>query len=145
MNRPFIIFCSALTILLAGCASQAETNARYDANPGMDQATRYEESGDHRRANDNIGSGPLGSSTNPIKCDGLDGARAYLAKLRGPQRQVVTYTEPTDAGVGPFGSLMYFFDLQYPTPQGPVSSQIFFDTDFSNYSEPQPASGFRWQ
>jgi len=145
MLKQASILIAAATIALVSCASQSEIKARQDANTGMDQATTYQDSDEHRKANDNIGSGPLGSSTNPIKVDGIEGAKAYLAKLRGPNGQVITYTESGDAGVGPFGSLMYLFELQYPTPQGPVSVQLFFDTDFSGHAEPKAASGFRWQ
>lgn len=141
MRKLAMLTGTAFTLILSACAgSSSESKANSEAN--MDQATRYEEDNTRRRVNDNQGSGPLGSQTNPIKCDGLDGARAYLDRLHGPNGEKVSYTEIGSAGIGPFGSLMYIYDISYPTPEGGKQAQIFMDPDFAEYSENKPATGF---
>lgn len=140
--RNLAIACIAFPILvLCACAGSSGSNGRVEEG-GTDQATSYEMDGGKRRVNDNQGSGPLGSQTNPVKCDGFDGAKAYLEKLRGPNGEKISYVDAGSAGVGPFGSLIYQYDITIPTPGGSRQTQIFVDIDFADYSEGKAATGF---
>jgi hypothetical protein len=136
-------FVTAFALGLLACASSGPAKkSDLDAQTGLDQATTYQLDDTKRKANDNQGSGPLGTQTNPIKADGMEGAKAYLERLRGPGGQKVAYTETGDAGVGPFGSLLYGFEVEYPTRPGPIKGQLFFDIDFAGYKEYRPAAGY---
>ncbi|HSQ41348.1 MAG TPA: hypothetical protein VLM37_03605 [Fibrobacteraceae bacterium] len=138
--KTSLMFFAAMGLLLFGCAG-SKHDTRNEG--GMDEATRLQaDQEEHRRANDNIGSGPLGTQTNPIKCDGLEGARAYLDQLQGPRGQKITYTDEGSAGVGPFGSLLYLFNVSYPNMGEQVETQLFFDIDFAEHKENHAAAGF---
>lgn len=133
----------ATLVLFGGCASAKERKEKEDQAIGLDQATTHQVDDSHRKANDNQGTGPLGSPTNPIKCGGAEGAAQYFERLRGPQGQKLTFVEQGDQGIGPFGSLIYLYNVQYNTPQGPVDLQLFFDYDFEGFAEPKAPNGFR--
>ena len=141
MRRLEVTFVVTSMIALCSCAGSSGEKAREEGG-GTDQATSYEMDGGKRRVNDNQGSGPLGSQTNPVKCDGFEGAKTYLDKLRGPNGEKLSYADAGSAGVGPFGSLIYQYDITVPTPGGSRQAQIFVDIDFADYSEGKAATGF---
>ena len=141
MKTAHALLLATLAISLFACAGSepkpaAASNAKYDT------ATKFEMDEGHRKVNDNIGSGPIGSRTNPVKCEGIEGAKAYLAQLKGPGGEAVSFAEPVEAGVGPFESLIYYFEVSFTGKQGEVKKQVFFDPDFTGYHEPKPAAGF---
>lgn len=136
-----LIFCSAL--FFSSCAGSKAAKEREDAKEVVDAPTQHQMDDTRRGANENMGTGPLGTSTNPIKCGGVEGAKKYLEKIRGPKGQKITFVEAGDQGMGPFGSLVYLYNIEYPTPQGPVQEQLFFDYDFDGFDEPKAPKGFR--
>lgn len=138
MRKFCLIPVALLTLSFMSCAGSQES-ARSETY--SDQATKLQMDETRRRVNDNQGSGPLGSQTNPIKCDGFDGAKAYLSKLRGPNGEKTTYEDMGSAGVGPFESLIYQYNVNYPTPGGSKQVQVFIDIDFADYSEGKAATG----
>jgi len=142
-NLSIAVLSIAIFALFLGCASTKERKEKEDQSVDLDQATTHQVDDSHRKANDNQGTGPLGSSTNPIKCGGAEGASQYFERLRGPQGQKLTFVEQGDQGIGPFGSLIYLYNVQYNTPQGPVDLQLFFDYDFAGFAEPKAPQGFR--
>jgi hypothetical protein len=137
-----LLFASLVACALASCASSKPIGDNTGLSDQYDQATQYQMEQSHRKVNDNIGSGPIGTKTNPIKCEGLEGANAYLKKLQGPKREPVTFSELTDNGVGPFGSLVYVTDVGYTGASGLVQVQVFFDIDFTGYHESKAVPGF---
>lgn len=141
MRKLALMPFTMIVLSLLSCAGSSG-GAQSEPAATQDQATSHEVDTSRRRVNDHIGSGPLGSQTNPIKCDGLEGAEAYLKRLHGPNGEKTTYTDMGSAGVGPFESLIYQFDISYPTPGGSKQAQIFMDIDFAGYSEGKPATGF---
>jgi len=130
------------TATLISCAGSKASKDSADSGERYDKATTYQMDTGHRKVNDNIGQGPLGSRTNPIKCEGAEGASEYLKKLTGLHAEALTHSELTDVGVGPFGSLLYSTDVEYTGPAGAVKNQLFFDIDFTGYHEPKVAPGF---
>lgn len=135
--KPLLIALLA-GLLLASCAPSLPSKDAELADRALDHAN----DDSRRRASDHVGTGPLGGKANPIKCDGTEGITEYLGRLRGPQGQVVTGTEAGSGGIGPFGSLVIIYEVEYNTPQGPNKAQLYFDTDFPEVTESRAAAGF---
>lgn len=131
-----------VSLALAALVSCAGRETKQAVSHDLPTRTEMGEQGE-RRASDHQGTGPLGTKTNPVKCDGEAGVQKYLENLRGPQGQILQWEAMGSGGIGPFGGLVYIYDVSYPSPQGSVRSQIFFDTTFEGVSEHRPASGFR--
>jgi hypothetical protein len=83
-------------------------------------------------------SGPLGSKTNPVKCDYPEGERAYLSRLRGPGGASATFNRTGSAGPGPYGHILD----HYSVTCGGKTYDVYMDMYFKNYVEKNPIPRF---
>lgn len=82
---------------------------------------------------------PLGSVENPVRVGGPQGANAYFARLRCPGGGVPVVGERTEAGVGPYGSIVYAFPLACP---GAAEAAVVVDLYHAEHSETHAPAGF---
>ena len=83
-------------------------------------------------------SGLLGSKTNPIRCAGPDGERAYLKRLRCGDGASPRFRRAGSAGGGPYGHVMDDYEVRC----GGVTQSIFFDMYHPNHRETAVVAGF---
>ncbi len=83
--------------------------------------------------------GPLGSKTNPIRCDGPRGERAYLRGLRcAGDGQAPRFERLGSVGIGVYGNVLDEYDV---TCRG-ESRSVFFDIYHHKHVEEAPPPGF---
>jgi hypothetical protein len=118
-----ISFC-LISLVIASCASTPA--------PASEPAVK--------KVSQNIGSGPMGTKNNPIKCEGREGIINYLDRLRGPQNQTLTKTDLGSGGLSPFEGVMDIWEVSY---EGGTPVQIYFDAGFEGYKEPKAVGDFK--
>lgn len=84
-------------------------------------------------------SGPLGSRTNPVRCDFPAGERAYLSRLRCPDGSRPSFNRTGSVGAGPYGNILDLYEVKC----GGQSYQVFMDMYFKGYVEKQAVPGFK--
>jgi hypothetical protein len=120
-----VLFSFSILTLLA-CAPQ-QTQEQLDAAEAIEILAP-------KKAADFVGSGPLGSRSNPIKCDGAK-VDSYLKQLRGPKYQPLEIESMGSFGIGPFGGLMEAYQIHIKTVENLDDIQLFFDTSFEDYCD----------
>ncbi len=80
---------------------------------------------------------PLGTLQNPIRVGGPTGERAYLARLRCPDRSVPRIGARADAGTGAFGSVTGGYALTC----GSSELRIVFDMYHEEHAEDRAPDG----
>jgi len=121
------IFILLASLLLSCAAGREETTKTHDD---------VQEILETRKAKDFRGTGPLGARTNPVKADGMEGIREYIANLKGPKGEPIQAEEIGSGGVGPFGGLLYIWEIKIESVENYDPVQIFFDNSFEGYTEP---------
>lgn len=133
---PMIIIISlAIMVVLSACAGSGSPKKKAIAD-GLDN--EVDAILEAKKANHYVGSGPLGSKTNPIKCEGISGAKEYLTKLKGKNGGETQFEEIGGGGISPFGGIAIIYRV---TSTGTPEMQLFFDTTFDGYNEPKAPSG----
>jgi len=83
--------------------------------------------------------GPLGSKTNPVRCDGPEGERAYLRRLRcDGAGQPAQFERLGSVGIGVYGNVLD----EYEVTCGGESRSVFLDMYHDNHVEKAPPPGF---
>jgi hypothetical protein len=83
--------------------------------------------------------GPLGSKTNPVRCDGPRGERAYLRSLRcAPGGQAPKFDRLGSVGIGVYGNVLD----EYEVTCGVDGRSVFFDMYHDNHIEGVAPPGF---
>lgn len=90
-------------------------------------------------ANHNV-SGPLGSKTNPVRCEDPSGEKEYLSNLRDNQAQSPEFTRAGSVGTGPYGNLLDCYRVR--TSDG-TEREVYFDMYHRGHLELKPIEGFR--
>ena len=83
-------------------------------------------------------SGPLGSRTNPIRCDYPEGERAYLDRLRCADGSIPRYSRQGSTGKGPYGNMLD----HYIVICGGQRNEVFMDMYHKDFVETAAVSGF---
>lgn len=113
----------ALALVLAGGCSVLHQGAEQGRDPEL-----------------TLPAGALGSSRNPVKCDGPAGEHQYLKRLRGPDGQPVRYQRLGSVGQGAFGHVVDLYLVE--SRDGTVRREVFLDMYFPGHRENQPVPGF---
>jgi len=86
--------------------------------------------------------GPVGCRSNPIRCHGPAGERAYLDRLRSHDGRKVLYERHGSLGIpSPFGNIVDSYLIGFEDV-GAVK-RIYLDMYFEGYMDDRPVSGFR--
>lgn len=86
--------------------------------------------------------GPLGCWSNPIKCDGPPGERAYLDRLRGDDGRPLLYQRVGSLAIpSPYGNIVDLYVIGYEDT-GPIG-RVCMDMYFEDHVETRPIRGFR--
>lgn len=121
----------AASSLLLACAHNPQPHPSAAQQPPANAATN------------NRDKQPLGSFANPVRADGPEGQREYLARLVcSNQEPVSAFQRLGSAGVGPYGSILDVFVVICDTYQGAVNHTLYMDMYHSGYRETRPALGF---
>lgn len=84
---------------------------------------------------------PLGSLKNPIRCDGPQGQRAYLSRLRCPNGAPPNFNRGGSVGVGPYGTVLDVYQVRSSDPDS--TTDIYMDMyHHEGYVETRPVEGF---
>jgi hypothetical protein len=83
-------------------------------------------------------SGPLGSRTNPVRCDGVPGELAYLGRLKCSNGGATEFSRQGSVGFGPYGGIVD----EYVTVCGLGFRSVFLDMYHPKYVERRAAEGF---
>ncbi len=82
---------------------------------------------------------PLGSETNPVKCQQPVGQRAYLSRLRGPDGKPPRYRRIGNVGAGVHGNVV---DLYEVTCGSNTTVQIYMDMYHHGHIETNAVPGY---
>lgn len=85
-------------------------------------------------------SGPLGSQTNPIRCEDPSGEKEYLSNLRDARAKSPEFTRAGSVGTGPYGNLLDCYRVH--TSDG-TEREVYFDMYHRGHTELRPIEGFR--
>lgn len=83
---------------------------------------------------------PLGSRKNPVRCDGPDGERAYVERLRCPTGDAPKFNRGGAIGPSPYGTMMDAYYVRCPEWQEPRA--IAFDMYHDRFLERRAVVGF---
>ncbi len=84
-------------------------------------------------------SGPLGSKTNPVRCDYPKGERAYLSRLRCSDSKQPEFSRIGSFGIGPYGNILDGYRVKC---EGSDEVKVFMDMYFRDYIEKEAVAGF---
>ena len=84
--------------------------------------------------------GKLGRQTNPVRCDGALGQRAYLDRLRDYSDQPVSYKRSGTHPGGPYGNALDSYTVAY---HDGYSQEVFMDMYHPGFVEKEPPPGFK--
>ena len=86
--------------------------------------------------------GPVGCRSNPVRCHGPKGERAYLDRLRSHDGRKVLYERQGSLGIpSPFGNIIDAYLIGFEDVGG--VKRIYLDMYFEAYMDDRPVSGFR--
>jgi hypothetical protein len=121
-------------IVWSDAANKLRTN-----NPEITKLREYmRERKARRKANAEGPTGPLGSATNPIRCHGPKGERAYLGRLRDSEGSPVSFLRSGSCGEGPYSNVLDRYEIQ----TGDSKVPIFMDMYHSSFVETNAVNGF---
>lgn len=101
-----------------------------------------------------------GSVLNPVRCDGPEGERSYLKRLRGPNDELVEY-KYIDSILGPEGRILDIFSISNPAagrrgdvmkavgeaivsdPEQPPAYRIYMDMYHPGVFDSEPIPGYK--
>jgi hypothetical protein len=83
-------------------------------------------------------SGDLGSKTNPVRCSGPPGERAYLNRLRCSDAKAPTYYRLGSYGKGPYGYILDGYSVKCEKKE---PATVFMDM-YHDHVEKEPVPGF---
>lgn len=83
-------------------------------------------------------SGDLGSKTNPVRCSGPPGERAYLNRLRCSDAKAPTYYRLGSYGKGPYGHILDGYSVKCEKKE---PATVFMDM-YHDHVEKEPVPGF---
>lgn len=84
--------------------------------------------------------GALGSAENPVRCNGPEGQRRYLSRLRGPDGQPVRFERLGNVGSGVYGNIVDLYIVE--SADGSTRKEVFMDMYFPGHVENKPVEGF---
>jgi hypothetical protein len=84
-------------------------------------------------------SGPLGTKTNPVRCEDPKGERQYLSRLRCSNGKRPKYSRIGSFGVGPYGNILDGYEVKC---EGGDEVTIFMDMYHEGYVEKEAVPGF---
>ncbi len=84
-------------------------------------------------------SGPLGSETNPVRCEGPRGERAYLSRLRCSDGKRPAYSRIGSFGVGPYGNILDGYRVKCEDAE---EVRVFMDMYHDGHAEREAVPGF---
>ena len=84
-------------------------------------------------------SGPLGSKTNPIRCDLPDGEHEYLNKLHSPDGSNALFHRIGHVGMGPYGNILD----AYKVNNRKESFMVYMDMYHQGFTETNAVPGFK--
>ena len=83
-------------------------------------------------------SGELGSKTNPVRCSGPPGERAYLNRLRCSDEKAPKYHRIGSYGLGPYGNIIDGYNVKCEDKDAVT---VFMDM-YHDHVEKEPVPGF---
>lgn len=83
-------------------------------------------------------SGELGSKTNPVRCSGPPGERAYLNRLRCSDEKPPKYHRIGSYGLGPYGNIIDGYSVKCEEKDAVT---VFMDM-YHKHVEKEPVPGF---
>lgn len=84
-------------------------------------------------------SGPLGTKTNPVRCEDPRGERQYLNRLRCSNEKPPQYSRIGSFGVGPYGNIIDGYRVKC---EGSDEATVFMDMYHDGYVEKEAVPGF---
>jgi len=84
---------------------------------------------------------PLGSSANPIRVAGPEGAQAYVARLTCADGSAAKVGQRRDGGVGAYGSVVHLYPVDCGAA-GPARVDLLIDIYHEENVETRPPAGF---
>lgn len=128
MRKPYLViaFLMGTSVLSFG-----------DGGSAQHRATPYEVQ-DQTKPKVEI-SGPLGSDTNPVRCDFPKGERQYLNRLRCADGEPPTYSRIGSFGLGPYGNVLDGYKVKC---EGRDDVTIFMDMYHQKYVETEAVPSF---
>jgi hypothetical protein len=84
---------------------------------------------------------PLGSFSNPVKCQGPPGEREYLTRLICTDREGPDFERAGSVGVGPYGNILDLYEVRCSDQTDTVYS-VYMDMYHEGYTEDRPIPGF---
>ena len=85
-------------------------------------------------------SGKIGRKTNPVRCDGPQGQRDYLSRLRDYSDNPVTFKRAGTLRDGPYGNALDAYQVSYPDG---YSQEVYMDMYHPGFVEKEAPSGFK--
>ena len=85
-------------------------------------------------------SGKIGRKTNPVRCDGPQGQRDYLSRLRDYSDNPVTFKRAGTLRDGPYGNALDAYQVSYPDG---YSQEVYLDMYHPGFVEERAPSGFK--
>lgn len=132
----------ALAALLAAPAFAQPPREESPASQELlDQLGRGSSDAELARAVAAAAAHPLGTSANPVRVGGPEGAQAYLARLRCANGAVPTIGERSPAGVGAYGTIVDSWPLDCDTA-APGTVGLIIDLYHAGHVEQAAPPGF---
>ena len=110
----------------------------FSSSVGQLHTTAQQESQKQKPDSESKVSGELGSKTNPVRCKGPQGERAYLNRLRCTDEKAPEYHRIGSFEAGPYGNILDGYNVKCED-KDPVT--IFMDM-YHNHIEKEPVPGF---
>ncbi len=85
-------------------------------------------------------SGKLGGRNNPVRCDGPQGQRDYLSRLRDYSDQPVSFKRAGTFRDGPYGHPLDAYLVAYPDG---YAQEVYLDMYHPGFVEKAPPAGFK--
>jgi hypothetical protein len=82
----------------------------------------------------------LGTMENPVRCSTMEGAKAYIGRLRCPSGNAPKSEYNGNVGQGPYGTNMEYFLLS--CKKDGSTANLFLDTHHKEFVEERAIAGF---
>lgn len=84
--------------------------------------------------------GKLGGKGNPVRCDGPQGQRDYLSRLRDYSDNPVTFKRAGTLRAGPYGNALDAYQVSYPDG---YAQELYLDMYHPGFVEKGAPAGFK--
>ena len=122
-----------ITVVLLLLASPFGSSAkRFSAQPRQDPQEKKQEKEEPKVT------GEFGSKTNPVRCNGPRGERAYLSRLRCADGKAPAFDRIGSYGKGPYGHILDGYNVKCEDKDAVT---VFMDM-YHEHVEKEPVPGF---